>query len=74
MIEPEYELRRAEALAEVWAVIDGKGPEFRACREIRELEDKLGHYGGYVAEARSMIRRLEARGYSVVALPAEPKA
>jgi hypothetical protein len=68
----DEDLRRAEAVAEAWAGIDGKADEFALCRANRDCDDTMGHYGGYVAEARELIRRIEARGYTVTALTAEP--
>jgi hypothetical protein len=59
------DLALVEALAEVMAEIGGRSEEFLACRESFEIEDIKGHYGGYVVEARDLIRRLERRGYTV---------
>lgn len=52
-----------EALAESWASIDGKVEDFKDCKISKPLEDELGHYGGYMADAEEMIKRLERRGY-----------
>lgn len=59
------DLALVEALAEAWASIDGKAEKFLACKADRAAENNMGHYGGYVAEARELIRRLERRGYTV---------
>lgn len=59
-----------EALAEAWASMDGKLEKFRACKADPVLEDEMGHYEGYLADAQSMIERLKARGFDV--LPAIP--
>lgn len=62
---------RVNALAEAWASIDGKLDYYR--RERDEEVDLLdptctGHFAGYEAEAQEMIRRLEARGFTVTPL------
>lgn len=57
----------AEALAEVWASIDGKADRFLANRADRSLDRTDGSYPGYLYEAEEMIRRLEKRGFTVVA-------
>lgn len=61
----------AHALAEVWASICGNLDEFLACKSNIELEGKLGHYEGYMAEAEEMIKRLATRGFYIV--PSQPK-
>lgn len=61
-----------EALAEAWASMDGKLGQFQAGKRaktlIEEVEQHGGHYGGYMADAESMIERLQARGYDVTPL------
>jgi hypothetical protein len=60
-------LRRAasEALAEVWAVVDGKIELFLACKADSDLDDIEGTYTGYLAEASYAIECLERRGFTV---------
>jgi len=60
-------LRRAasEALAEVWAIMDGKGQKFLACKADIALDDVEGTYTGYLAEASYAIECLEHRGFTV---------
>lgn len=60
---------RIEALAESWASIDGKAKHLALCRQHEDVEAVLGHYGGYMAEARTMIERLEKRGFTVTPIP-----
>lgn len=60
-------MNKQEALAESWASIDGKLDEFRAGKGQPE-EAHGGHYGGYMAEAEEMIKRLEKRGFAVIRL------
>jgi len=64
-----------EALAEVWASIDGRLESFQRERELKEplgnlLDDPtfMGHYVGYIAEAEEMIRRLNDRGFTITPL------
>ncbi|WP_152275560.1 hypothetical protein [Methylorubrum populi] len=60
-------LSAVDALAEAWASIDGKLKEYRAGRNASSrADDPGGHFSGYQAEAEEMIRRLEARGFTVV--------
>ena len=60
-----------EAVAEVWASIDGKLEKFRDERAIvngpfaTSSIVKDGHYAGYMAEAEEMIDRLRERGFDV---------
>ena len=63
------DLARAEALAEAWASIEGKGEKYLACKADRNLDETQGYYSGFVCEARELIRRLERRGYTVVRMP-----
>jgi len=62
-----------EALAEAWASIDGKLASFQRERSQPDMAwdhpEFKGHYVGYISEAEEMIRRLEARGFTVTALP-----
>lgn len=66
---------RVVALAEAWASIDGKLEPFRAESKLTEIpwDDPAftGHYMGYVAEAKELIVRLNARGFDVVPLATE---
>lgn len=56
-----------DALADAWASIDGKLDEYRAGRNAASIVDEPGgHFSGYQGEAVEMIRRLEARGYTIV--------
>lgn len=56
-----------DALADAWASIDGKLDEYRAGRNAPSIVDEPGgHFSGYQDEAAEMIRRLEARGYTIV--------
>jgi hypothetical protein len=73
MIE-ERKMTAEEAVAEAWASIDGKLDAFTFERDNpKSPEAEIGgHYEGYMAEAREMIRRLEARGYTVRALQDAP--
>ena len=52
-----------EAVAEAWASIDGKLDEFKGGKCGF---DHLGHYEGYLTEARELITRLERRGFKIV--------
>lgn len=58
----------SEALAEVWAIIDGKGERFRACKADIALDDADGTYTGYLAEASYAIECLERRGFTITRL------
>jgi hypothetical protein len=58
---------RVEALADAWASIDGKATRFRLCRDNPEAEDLYGSYGGYMADAQSIIDRLDRRGFVILA-------
>lgn len=65
-----------EALAEAWASIDGKLDYFRREKGMKGIPpvedwrrlDWRGHYVGYIVEAEEMIRRLEARGFTIAPL------
>lgn len=52
-----------EALAEVWASMDGKIKEF--C-EGRNGKDADGCYAGYLSDASEMKMRLEMRGFKIL--------
>lgn len=56
-------MTRIEALAEANASMDGK------LRLYADPEDLGGYRMGYQTEAEEIIRRLESRGYTVVAKP-----
>ncbi len=58
---------RIEALAESLASIEGRLDSFRACKADPVREETEGRYGGYMHEAEEMMRRLERRGFTVVA-------
>lgn len=58
-----------EAVAEAWASIDGKLEEYRRGKRSADICAYGGHYAGYTAEAREMIARMEARGFTVAPLP-----
>lgn len=61
-------MNRTQALAESWASIDGKLDEFRAGAGAKSVMDEPGgHYSGYMAEAEEMMKRLETRGFVIVA-------
>jgi hypothetical protein len=64
--------RRAasEALAEVWAIMDGKGERFLACKADSDLDDIDGTYTGYLAEASYAVECLERRGFTVAPMGA----
>ena len=61
-----------EALAEVWAAIDGKLEQFEKERVIARggfAKTNVvgeGFYAGYKAEAETMIHKLNALGFDVV--------
>ncbi len=54
-------MTEVEAFARAWASMDGKLDRFIACKEDASLEDREGHYGGYMHEAEELISR--AREY-----------
>ena len=53
-----------EALAQSWASIDGKLDMFLKGKGRSETAYG-GHYGGYMAEAKEMQKRLAKRGYEI---------
>jgi hypothetical protein len=61
-----------DALAESWASIDGKLDAFTGGKNAstfnEEVEKFGGHYSGYMCEADEMIKRLERRGFKIVAV------
>lgn len=61
-------MKAVEALADSWASIDGKLDQFRDCKASPMLEEDLGSYEGYMAEAQEMIKRIEVRGFKLVPL------
>lgn len=66
-----------EALAAVWASIDGRLEKFEDERRIVNSKFattsivKDGHYAGYMAEAEEAIDRLEKRGFRIIPKPPE---
>ena len=46
-----------EDLARAWASIDGKRDAFDEGRDKSVMEDKTGHYAGYVVETEEAISR-----------------
>lgn len=54
-----------EALAEVWATIDGMYKEFRAGKQSTRPHE-TSYYDGYMVEAEEAIKRLKRRGYTLV--------
>lgn len=65
-------LNAVDAIADVWASIDGNLTEFRRGRTAKHIWAFGGHYAGYQAEAEEMIRRLKERGYGLRRLPRRP--
>lgn len=61
-----YKMDYIEALADAWASIDGKRADFIRCKIDRDWEDEHGTYGGYLAEAKEITKRLAVRGYKIV--------
>lgn len=55
-----------EALAESWASQDGRTERFFACKASQELDDKDGAYSGYMADAQSLLERVQRRGFTLV--------
>jgi len=56
-----------EEIARAWASIDGKSKQFDDCKADASLEDEFGHYGGYMAEARELVRRSPSLSAAFVA-------
>lgn len=46
-----------EDLARAWASMDGKRDAFDEGRNKSVMEDKTGHYAGYVVEAEEILKR-----------------
>lgn len=46
-----------EDLARAWASIDGKRDEFDEGRDKSVMDDKTGHYAGYVVETEEILER-----------------
>ena len=57
--------RKIEAVAEAWASIDGRLGKFHACKADPVLDGSEGYFSGYCAEAADLLKRLEARGYTI---------
>lgn len=55
-----------DAVAEAWASIDGKLDLYNKCIEDAMKEEELGYWGGYLADAAEMVRRLKSRGFKIV--------
>lgn len=56
-----------EALAEVWATMDGKREKFLRCKGDREAdENDEGYYAGYISDAEGMIEGLREKGFVLV--------
>lgn len=67
-------MKAIEALAEVWASMDGKLDDFRAGKSAKSIEDEPGGYfSGYMSEADEAIHRLAERGFHIVKGPKIPK-
>ena len=62
------DLTEIEALAEVYAQIEGNLDEYLACKKDPKLDQVEGHYMGYNAEAQVMIEMLKERGFIVAKL------
>ena len=58
-----------EALAEAWASINGRLDEFRAGKYAEDID---GHYEGHMADAAELVKRLEKRGFVIVAVKKHP--
>lgn len=66
MVAVNEPLTAEEAVAEAWASIDGHLESFRACRANPATEEIVGRYGGYMADAGTLIARIDARGYRLI--------
>jgi hypothetical protein len=49
-------------VAEAWASMDGRAGVFHLCRVDPISEIIAGRYAGYMADAKSLIERIESRG------------
>lgn len=59
----------AAALAEAWASMDGKLEAYHSDRTMTPADaGYTGHFDGYNIEAAELIVRLQARGFTVVAI------
>lgn len=58
-------LRAIEAIASAWASIDGKTERFYACKADPQLDRLEGRYSGYLADASSLLNRIERRGFTI---------
>lgn len=59
-------MKPVRAVAEAMASQDGKLEAFHACERDARREDSEGYFGGYTADAESLIKRIEARGCVVL--------
>lgn len=59
-------MKPVRAVAEAMASQDGKLDAFLACETDAAREDREGFFGGYIADAESLIERVEARGCVVL--------
>lgn len=60
---------KTEALAMAYASVEGRLAEFMTCKADGDAEDRLGRYGGYMAEADQMRRFLRKHGYFIAYSP-----
>lgn len=60
---------KTEALARAHASIEGRLDEFDMCKSDPDAEDRLGRYGGYMAEADQMRRVMRRHGYFIAYSP-----
>lgn len=64
-----------EALAEVWATMDGKREEFAYGKTDRKTDEwHGGYYAGYMADAEGMIEGLREKGFVLVRAEDRPDA
>ena len=64
-----------EALAEVWATMDGKREEFAYGKTDRKTDEwHGGYYAGYMADAEGMIEGLREKGFVLVRAEDRPNA
>lgn len=68
MLDPaEFIDSCVEAVADAWASIDGKLPEFR--RDRAAPDSASGVYDGYMSEASELIDRIGTRGWLLIGPP-----
>ena len=60
------------AVARAWASIDGKLELFLRCQKDSAVEGDLGHYEGYLADARSLIERSQLAEFLVEGAAPKP--